>query len=35
MQDKPDEYTEEDLTYRWTEDEYQEFLEELKEYTGE
>ena len=35
MQDKPEEYTEEDLTFRWTEEDYQEFLEELKEYTVE
>ena len=32
MQDKPEEYTEEDLTFRWTEEDYQEFLEELKPY---
>lgn len=32
MRDTPDEYTEEDLTFYWTDEEYQEFLEELKAY---
>lgn len=30
--DPPQSYTEEDLTFYWTDDEYKEFLEELKEY---
>ena len=34
MRDRPDEYSEEELTFRWTEEEYREFLEELKPYTG-
>ncbi|MBD5552287.1 MAG: DJ-1/PfpI family protein [Lachnospiraceae bacterium] len=29
----PDEYTEEKLTFYWSDNDYQEFLEELKEYT--
>lgn len=32
MRSKPEDYTEEELTFYWTEDEYSEFLEELKEY---
>jgi len=32
MRDSPAEYTEEELTFYWSEDEYQEFLEELKAY---
>lgn len=32
MRDNPAEYTEEDLTFYWSEEDYQEFLEELKEY---
>lgn len=32
MLDKPADYTEEELTFYWTEEEYQEFLEELKQY---
>lgn len=32
MRDMPDEYTEEDLTFYWSDDDYKEFLEELKEY---
>lgn len=32
MLDKPEEYSEEDLTFYWTDDEYKEFQEELKEY---
>ena len=33
MRDTPDEYTEEDLTFYWSDNDYQEFLEELKAYT--
>ena len=33
MRDKPEDYTEEELTWSWTEADYREFLEELKEYT--
>ena len=33
MRYKPEDYTEEELTFYWTEEEYQEFLEELKAYT--
>ncbi len=33
MRDTPEEYTEEELTFYWSDDDYQEFLEELKEYT--
>ena len=32
MRDAPAAYTEEDLTFYWSEDDYQEFLNELKEY---
>lgn len=32
MRDKPEDYTEEELTFYWTEEDYREFLEELKEY---
>lgn len=32
MRDKPEEYTEEELTFYWSEDDYLEFLDELKEY---
>ena len=32
MRDKPEEYTEEELTFYWSEEEYQEFLEELKSF---
>lgn len=32
MQGKPEEYTEEELTFYWSEEDYQEFLEELKPY---
>ena len=35
MRDKPEEYTEEDLTFFWSEDNCREFLEELKEYQNE
>lgn len=34
MRDRPDEYSEEDLTFRWSDEDYREFLEELKPYTG-
>lgn len=34
MRYTPDEYTEEDLTFYWPDDDYKEFLEELKEYTS-
>lgn len=33
MRDTPDEYTEEELTFYWSDDDYREFLEELKAYT--
>lgn len=33
MRDTPDEYTEENLTFYWSDQDYQEFLEELKAYT--
>lgn len=33
MRDTPNEYTEEELTFYWSDSEYQEFLEELKAYT--
>lgn len=33
MRDAPDEYTEEELTFYWSDSDYQEFLEELKAYT--
>ncbi len=32
MRDKPEDYTENELTFYWPEEDYQEFLEELKEY---
>ena len=32
MRAEPENYTEDDLTFYWTEDEYREFLEEWKEY---
>lgn len=32
MRDTPDEYTEEELTFYWSDNDYQEFLEELKAY---
>ena len=35
MQDRPEDYSEEDLTFRWPDEDYKEFLEELKAYTGE
>ena len=35
MRYAPEEYTEEDLTFYWSDDDYKEFLEELKEYTSE
>ena len=34
MRDVPDDYTEEDLTFYWSDDDYKEFLEELKEYNS-
>ena len=33
MCEKPEDFTEDELTFHWTEEEYQEFLEELKDYT--
>lgn len=33
MRDTPEEYTQEELTFYWSDDDYQEFLEELKAYT--
>ena len=32
MRDKPEDFTEEELTFYWPEEDYREFLEELKEY---
>ena len=32
MREKPEDYTEEELTFYWSEEDYREFLEELKEY---
>ena len=32
MRDKPEDYTEEELTFYWSEEDYKEFLEELKEF---
>lgn len=32
MRDKPTDYTEEELTFYWSEEDYREFLDELKEY---
>lgn len=32
MRDKPEDYTEKELTFYWSEEDYREFLEELKEY---
>lgn len=32
MRDKPEDYTEEELTFYWSEEDYREFLDELKEY---
>ena len=32
MRDKPEDYTVEELTFYWLEEDYREFLEELKEY---
>lgn len=34
MRDSPGEFTEEELTFYWSEEEYQEFLEELEGYSG-
>ena len=33
MRDKPEDFTEEELTFYWSEDDYQDFLVELKAYT--
>ena len=33
MRYKPEDFTEEELTFYWSDNEYQEFLEELKDYT--
>ncbi len=33
MRDAPEEYTQEELTFYWSDDDYREFLEELKTYT--
>lgn len=33
MRYKPEDFTEEELTFYWSDEEYQEFLEELKDYT--
>lgn len=35
MRDEPNEYTKEELTFYWTEEEYQEFLAELKGYPAQ
>ena len=35
MRDRPEDFSEEDLTFRWSDEDYREFLEELKPYTGE
>jgi len=32
MRDRPEDYSEEDLTFYWSDEDYKEFLEELKEY---
>ena len=32
IRDKPEDYTEEELTFYWSEEDYREFLDELKEY---
>lgn len=34
MRDNPEEYTEEELTFYWPEEDYQEFLDELKSFSG-
>ncbi len=34
MRDRPEDFTEEELTFCWSDDDYQEFLGELKDYTG-
>lgn len=34
MRDKPEDYSEKELTFYWSDNDYQEFLEELKEYTS-
>ncbi|MBE6069753.1 MAG: hypothetical protein E7211_18985 [Clostridium lundense] len=33
MRERPEDFTEEELTFYWSDEEYKEFLEELKEYT--
>lgn len=33
LRDKPEDYSEEELTFYWSDDDYKEFLEELKKYT--
>ena len=33
MRDDPSDYTEEQLTFYWSENDYQEFLDELKQYS--
>lgn len=35
LRDAPEEYTEEELTFYWSDNDYEEFLEELKAYTAE
>lgn len=35
MCDRPEDFTDEDLTFYWSDEDYREFLEELKGYTGE
>ena len=32
MREKPEDFSEDELTFYWTDEEYQEFLEELKAY---
>lgn len=34
MRDRPEDFTEEELTFYWSDDDYREFLGELKAYTG-
>ena len=34
LRERPEDFTEEELTFRWSDEDYREFLEELKEYTG-
>lgn len=35
MRDRPEDFTEEELTFYWSDDDYQEFLGELKDYTDD